>query len=153
MIPDFDSLKKQLRELASVVNEFKSEAVQLRVIDLVLGAPTADQDDGVPNEVQPPSHAPKRKRRTKKSRGSEAKGKSSIRSGKPGGAAMLTRLLDDGYFAKPKTIKSIVEHCDSKFGFKYPQSAFSGPLVRAVRDDKLKRLKNKDGQYEYSNPS
>ena len=31
-----DSLKKELRELASIVNLFKSEAVQLRVIELVI---------------------------------------------------------------------------------------------------------------------
>lgn len=151
MIPNFDSLKKQLRELAGVVNEFKSEAVQLRVIELVLG--TSDEGDRPSEEEGRPSHSPKQKRSTKKARRTAANAKSSIRSGKPGGAAMLTRLLNEGFFAKPKTIKSIVEYCDLKLGFKYPQPAFSGPLVRAVRDDKLKRLKNKDGQYEYSNPS
>jgi len=36
MITDFEILKKQLTELAKVVNSFKLEAVQLKVTELVL---------------------------------------------------------------------------------------------------------------------
>lgn len=158
MIPDFDALKKQLSELAEVVNRFKSEAVQLRVVELVL---TGEVTTG--NEKEKESHSttrsPQRRRwaSSKESSGKKTKGKTSkqpvSRSGKPGGAAMLTRLIGEGFFKKPKTITSVVDYCDTKLGFKYGQSLFSGPLVRAIRDDKLNRAKNKDGQYEYSDPS
>lgn len=36
MIKNFDETKRQLAELATVLNSFKSEAVQLRIIELVL---------------------------------------------------------------------------------------------------------------------
>lgn len=32
---NFEEVKKQLAELSEVVNKFKSEAVQLRIVDLV----------------------------------------------------------------------------------------------------------------------
>ena len=32
---------------------------------------------------------------------------------------------------------------------KYKQSDFSGPLMRLVREKRLTRKKNTDGQYEY----
>jgi len=40
MIKKFDDLKKQLTEISEVVNSFKSEAVQLKVLDLLSGAQT-----------------------------------------------------------------------------------------------------------------
>ena len=36
MIERLAKMKQELSELATVLNEFKSEAVQLRIIDLVL---------------------------------------------------------------------------------------------------------------------
>lgn len=38
MMENFESVKKQLTELATVLNGFKSEAVQLCILDLVIGA-------------------------------------------------------------------------------------------------------------------
>ena len=49
------------------------------------------------------------------------------------------------------TIKNIVEHCDQNLALKYKQSDFSGALGRYVRDGKLKREKNDENQYEYTN--
>ena len=37
MISNFDEVKKQLSELSEVINKFKSEAVQLRIVEIVLG--------------------------------------------------------------------------------------------------------------------
>ncbi len=37
MIQKLDSIKKQLAELATALNAFKSEAVQLRLLDFLLG--------------------------------------------------------------------------------------------------------------------
>lgn len=37
MIKNFEIVKKQLSELAGIVNSFKSEAVQLRIVELIFG--------------------------------------------------------------------------------------------------------------------
>jgi len=37
MIKNFDKVKLQLNELAEVLNKFNSEAVQLKVVELLLG--------------------------------------------------------------------------------------------------------------------
>jgi hypothetical protein len=63
---------------------------------------------------------------------------------------MLDRLVSEGFFKKPRTIKELVEHCSHNLALKYKQSDFSGPLGRLTRDVKLKRTKNADKQYEYS---
>ena len=41
MIKNFDVIKEQLKELAGVINSFKSEAVQLRLIELVFEGRTS----------------------------------------------------------------------------------------------------------------
>jgi hypothetical protein len=61
----------------------------------------------------------------------------------------LETLVVDGFFKTPKTIGQIVEHCDTSLAMKYKQSDFSGPLMRLVREKRLIRKKNTDGQYEY----
>ena len=37
MIRDFVKMKRELKELATIINSFKSEAVQLRIVEHVLG--------------------------------------------------------------------------------------------------------------------
>ena len=37
MISNFNEVKMQLAELSEVINKFKSEAVQLRIVEIVLG--------------------------------------------------------------------------------------------------------------------
>ena len=43
MIKDFETLKKQLTELANIINNFKSEAVQVRLVDLYLELARANE--------------------------------------------------------------------------------------------------------------
>ena len=161
MLANFEQLKDQIRQLADVVNAFKSEAVQLLVVQLLLSAElsAAEPDE----EPKLPAEAAKGKRprsRSTKAPNADPGGtkappkerKAAAGVGKPGGTATLTRLIGDGFFGKPKTIKEIVDHCQTKLALKFTQPAFSGPLIRAVRDGKLKRGKNKDGQFEYSKP-
>ena len=69
--------------------------------------------------------------------------------GRPGGTVTLDTLVADSFFKSPKTIGQIVEHCDTSLAMKYKQSDFSGPLMRLVREKRLTRKKNTDGQYEY----
>jgi hypothetical protein len=154
-----DDMQKLLKEIADVVNSFKSEAVQLRVVDVLLGqlgVPTASDAKG---DQRPPRRA----KRRKKSNDDEASGgeaekpaprkavRSTARSStSPGAFAMINQLLSDGFFKAPRTIGAIVEHCGSTKGHHYKANECSPALLRLLRDSKLKRAKNRDGQYEYT---
>lgn len=149
MINNFDAIKAQLKELAAVINSFKSEAVQLRLVELVFGTQNAER------ESDSTQHKRTKRRRGKglKDHAVEAEKSGATRtrgSRHPGGKATLDRLYEEGFFKKAKTIKQLVEHCQNNLALKYKQSDFSGPLARLTRDGKLKRAKNADKQYEYS---
>jgi hypothetical protein len=151
MIKNFDVIKEQLKELAGVINSFKSEAVQLRLIELVFEAAEAGPEEEVSGGAPADAGHPGRKARKRAARDPAAPAAPKSKgSGRLGGKAMLERLHGDGFFETPKTIKQLVEHCDHNLAFKYKQSDFSGPLGRFTRDGKLKRTKNADKQYEYS---
>jgi len=155
MIENFDEVKRQLKELSEVVNAFKSEAVQLRLIDLVFGG-VASEDTSSSAESE---STPRRGVRKKSAKAvvlakpdvtTAAKSARTPRSGaRLGGRSTLTRLQNEGYFKKPRTINDIVQHAETNLATKLKQSDLSGPLARYVRDKKLKRSKNKDNQYEY----
>lgn len=157
MIKDFDTVRTQLKELAEVINAFKSEAVQLRIIDLVIGGASLAAKLEVPPaiipnaEEAPKSRARKRARKTNTPDSSTTSPKVSRvpAKGRPGGKVTLETLVVDGFFKSPKAIGQIVEHCDTSLAMKYKQSDFSGPLMRLVREKRLIRKKNTDGQYEY----
>lgn len=156
LIKNFEEISNQLRELADVINQFKSEAVQLRLVELIFNAAeeTADEENETSGgEAETPA-VPRRRRRKKTGGSSKSPAvetaKTRAGTGRPGGKATLAKLLSEGFFRKPKTIKQLVEHCDHNLALKYKQSDFSGGLARYVRDGKLKRTKNTDKQYEYS---
>jgi hypothetical protein len=71
MIDNFDIVKKQLGELAQVFNGFKSEAVQLRIVELILSSeqsqPKGDDKDSTTFD------SPKTTRRRKSATESTAK--------------------------------------------------------------------------------
>lgn len=145
---NFEQIKGQLKELAEIVNSFKSEAVQLRIVDLVFGVSQpdleGDRKEAPANPVKLKSH----KRKAAKSPGDAEKQKIARPTGR-GARAALAKLVETGFFKKPQTIRSIVEHCETNLASKYKQSEFSGTLARFIRDGKLKRAKNNDNQYEY----
>jgi hypothetical protein len=150
-VVDIDELQKKLKTIADIVNSFKSEAVQLRVVDTLLGQ-LGTSDTQVSDKS---STAPKRSRRRTKTSAApseaKAKGSSSSRgSGSPGAYAMITELLGTGFFKQPKAIGAIVTHCATSRGHHYKASECSPALLRLLRDGKLARKKNKDGQYEYT---
>ncbi|HOZ49424.1 MAG TPA: hypothetical protein PLO37_04280 [Candidatus Hydrogenedentes bacterium] len=149
MIRNFDVIKEQLKDLSSVINSFKSEAVQLRLIELVFekGGSDDEHDEAHTKNKSPVQRQAGRKSVKTPPTTGTPKAKA---SGRPGGKAMLERLHSEGFFKKPKTIKQLVEHCEHNLAFKYRQSDFSGPLGRLTRDGKLKREKNVNKQYEYS---
>lgn len=155
MIKNFEEIKEQLRELSEIVNSFTSEAVQLRIVELVFGE-QINSDEALPeNEEEIPElSAPAKKRKLKrKSNRSEATSntvkKKPAASGS-GPVSTLAKLAEGDFFNTPQSMKSIIEHCEVNLARKIKQTDISGKLARMVREQILKRAKNADGQYEYS---
>jgi hypothetical protein len=153
MIKNFDTTKAQLRELAEVINAFKSEAVQLRLVELVFDAASTESNDDEPRVKSTKERTVslrKPRKAGKKTPSTETESLRGKTTSRPGGKSMLDRLVKEAFFKKPKTIKQVVEHCDHNLAFKYKQTDFSGPLGRLTRNGALTRKKNADKQYEYS---
>jgi hypothetical protein len=142
-----------LKAIADTVNAFKSESVQLRVVEVLL-----EQLGAVESSTTDASEASRPRKRRRQAKKPEASGTETEKPkrnpsrapGSPGAFAMITQLVTDGFFKTPKTISSIVEHCRTSRGHHYKANECSPALLRLLRDKKLKRQKNKDGQYEYS---
>ena len=152
MIKNFDILKVQLKELSSIINQFKSESVQLKIVELIFkGVETDPSDEETTNsEVEI-----KRKRKKIKKNENAVKEnvnrekKKSNRKSSSGPAPVLEELIKEDYFKIPKTLADIIEHSVSKKARNFKPNELSTPLARFVRSGKLKRDKNKDGQYQY----
>lgn len=150
MIKNFDEIKSQLKDLSEVVNSFKSEAVQLRIVELVFGYEPDIESDGSEQEKRKP---PRKKAASKKA-GKRAKASSTLKkpgkkASSQGAVATLTKLVDEDFFTSPKSIADIVEHCEHNLARKFKANEFSGKLARLVRDGTLTRTKNSENQYEY----
>jgi hypothetical protein len=154
MLKNIELIKTQLSELASVINLYKSEAVQLKIVDLVFKHAMGEDSSETNREANGRRKlvkAKKRKagsnanRRTEKTTGTGKK-----KSSRLGTAAALQRLLDIGYFKSKRRLGDIASYCETKLASPIKRTALSGPLARLVHDGKLDRDKNKeDGQYEY----
>lgn len=160
MIHNFDEVRSQLKDLAEVLNSYKSEAVQLRLVELIFGAgpkpppaPVAAQPSADAAGTGSPARGGRRSAKKARSPSVSAPASSKPRSGgsgKNGPRSTLTALYDEGFFKTPRTLGQVVEHCDRDLALKFKSSDFSGPLARYTRDKRLKRVKNADGQYEYT---
>jgi hypothetical protein len=152
MIKNFDKIKKELSDLAGIINSFKSEAVQLRIVDLILQGSEVQHDDDNGTGQGSPTDGKSRRRRKGKKKSTPATDKSVKtrgKAGRTGAASILTQLIEEGFFQSKKTIKAIMEHAGKKKARKFKANELSGPLARFVRDGRLDRDENKDGQYEY----
>jgi len=159
------SLNKGIGQLADLLNQFKSEAVQVKLLDRFLS--------GVGSVVQPvtnaisgvesPAAAPKRRGRPpgsgKKKLGrppaaSAAATPKPAKSGrrkrsKMGATGALHKLIDSGFFKTRRSIAEVTAACKNKLGLDIAVTNLSGPLMRFVSEKKLMRAKNKDEKYEY----
>jgi hypothetical protein len=156
---DLDEMQKKLKAIAEVVNAFKSESVQLRVVEVLLaqlgGSPAKTPTSASASAKKTKRRKPSAKAAPTTSDGVGAQSKTAARkpartSASPGAYAMITQLLGDGFFKTPRTISDIVAHCGTSKGHHYKANECSPSLLRLLRDAKLTRKKNKDGQYEYT---
>lgn len=151
MIENFETVKKELAELAGVINAFKSEAVQLRIVELVLSAPAIHEDRIPPEEAS--LGKPKRKKKPSSTKSTAETGKTDKKraaSTGSGAVAALSQLAEGDFFSKPRTINDIIQHCSTSLARKFKANEFSGKLGRMTRSGELTRKKNADNQYEYT---
>ena len=161
MIADFENVKRELKELAEILNTFKSEAVQLRILESLLGTQSSGTGKSVDSlgvgtsESDQSDTAPPKKKPTKKkstvNKSPESKA-SARRSAGNEPNAILSELASGTFFDQPRTIRDIVEHCKHNLARSIKPNEISGKLARMVRDGNLSRTKNSDNQYEYTKP-
>jgi hypothetical protein len=70
-------------------------------------------------------------------------------SRRTGPKSSLTQLVDEGFFSSKRSTSEIQSHLKDAKGHEYSSNELAISLLRLVRDKRLKRDKNADGQYEY----
>lgn len=153
-IEDIQDKKKYLAELATVLNSFKSEAVQLRLLEHLLGDIGVDEGQVQPNgnPKSSPRRRPKQPKPSADNGGSGSPAKKKSAASGPGAVATVAQLVEGDFFKKPRTIGDILEHCKHNLARSFKANEISGKLGQLVRSKQLTRAKNADHQYEYKRP-
>jgi len=144
MSKHIEKLKKQLVEIAEVVNSFKSEAVQVRVVDRLLDA-MIEMEKAENESVEVFN------KRNYKQRGFEEGSYSPTRGPKkPGATKILNQLLSTDFFNTPHSILSIANYCKENFDSDFKTSELSGILLKLANENKLRRERsNENNRFEY----
>jgi hypothetical protein len=144
MSKHIEKLKKQLLEISEVVNSFRSEAVQVRIIDRLLDA-IIESEKG---EIEGPDAFNKRGRKSKS--GDEDDNFSSAGRKKPGATKILNQLLSTDFFNTNHSISEIAEYCKEHYDSDFKTSELSGILLKLAKENKLKRERSNDNnRFEY----
>jgi hypothetical protein len=144
MSKHIEKLKKQLMEISEVVNSFRSEAVQVKVVDRLLDAMLElEKTDGDGVEVF--------NKRGYKQRGTDDGSYPSSRGiKKPGATKILNQLLASDFFDTARSISSIANYCKDNFDSDFKTSELSGILLKLANEHKLKRERsNENNRFEY----
>ena len=128
MSKQIEKMKNQLSEFANIINSFKSEAVQVRVVNRLLEVINLETKDD-------------RKFHTKTG---------AVEQKVPGATKMLNQLLPTDFFSVPRSIGEIVTYCNEQNDADVRASEFSGVLLSLVKQKRLKRERNEDSnRFEY----
>lgn len=76
-------------------------------------------------------------------------GQNSSTKGIAGPKAMVLELIESGFFSKGRTGPEVQNHLKNKRGFNFGTAQLRLVMLRLVRDKKLERDENAEGQYEY----
>jgi hypothetical protein len=144
MSKHIEKLKKQLIEIAEVVNSFRSEAVQVRVVDKLLEALL--ESEKVDND-----NTELFNKRGYKQRLDSEEGYADSKLGKkPGATKVLNQLLSTDFFDIPHSISSIADYCKENFDSEFKTSELSGILLKLANEGKLRRERsNENNRFEY----
>ncbi|MGZ3766562.1 MAG: hypothetical protein ACXVA2_18005 [Mucilaginibacter sp.] len=144
MSKHIEKLKKQLLEISEVVNSFRSEAVQVRIIDRLLDA-IIESEKG---DMEGTDAFNKRGRRPKS--GEDDENFSSSGRKKPGATKILNQLLSTDFFNARHSISEIAEYCKEHYDSEFKTSELSGILLKLAKENKLKRERSNDNnRFEY----
>lgn len=143
MSKPIEKLKKQLIEISEVVNAFRSEAVQVKIVDKLLDAMIAfEKNDLEETEVY-----------HKKINGSTPTNENEFvgrRSKKPGATKVLNQLVSTDFFNEAQSISAIADYCKANFDSNFKTSELSGILLKLANENKLKRQRNyESNRFEY----
>jgi hypothetical protein len=142
MSKHIEKLKKQLLEISEVVNSFRSEAVQVKVVERLLDAMIdSEKADGDGEVISKKGY---------KSR-LDDDGNYTIRGAKkPGATKVLNQLLSSDFFNTAHSISSIATYCKEKFDSDFKTSELSGILLKLANENKLRRERsNENNRFEY----
>nr|WP_294943717.1 hypothetical protein [uncultured Mucilaginibacter sp.] len=140
-----EKLKKQLVEIAEVVNSFQSEAVQVRVVDRLLDE--IMETERVETEG---SEIFNRKARRARDESGDEPSLTVQRRKKPGATKVLNQLLSSDFFKTPHSISAIAEYCKDNFDSDFKTSELSGILLKLAKENKLRRERsNENNRFEY----
>jgi hypothetical protein len=142
MSKHIEKLKKQLVEVAEVVNAFQSEAVQVRIIDRLLEVMIeSEKVDADGSEIF-----------SKKGRRMRSDDENIATAGrkKPGATKILNQLLNTDFFDVSRSISSIANYCKEQFDSDFKTSELSGILLKLANENKLRRERsNENNRFEY----
>ncbi len=169
MMKNLRQSTEQLKELAKALNEFKSEAVQVKLVELLFGdgkeiifdtpAPVKVNVEKPVAKVEPaavvkstgkrPSRPPKVKQ-AKVAAPAQQRTPRTRSTTRPGPSVILKTLIDTNFFADNRTIGDVVDYCMKMFNYEYKSTDLSGTLAKLSKDGVLKREKNpQTNQFEY----
>ncbi len=160
---DFTKTTEQLKELAKVLNEFKSEAVQVKLVELLFEtgiestpapAPAPKPAAAKRAEVAPEKKTGKRPGRPPKQKTDAVATPKTTRkrsTTRPGPSVILKKLIESNFFTDSRTIGDVVDYCMKVYNYEYKSTDLSGTLAKLAKDGVLKREKNpQTNQFEYS---
>ena len=144
MSKHIEKLKKQLMEISEVVNSFKSEAVQVKVIDKLLDAMVdLDKAEGEGAEIFS-------KKNYKQRPDNESHYGTTRGAKKPGATKVLNQLLSTDFFNTSRSISAIANFCKENFDSDFKTSELSGILLKLANEHKLRRERsNENNRFEY----
>lgn len=95
----------------------------------------------------------KKARKTKQKKPVKSSGRKTSRKSSSGPSAAIVNLIDSGFFSEGRTGPEVQTYLKNKRGFNFETDHLRMTMLRFVRDGKLNRDENTDGQYEYKTPS
>jgi hypothetical protein len=144
MSKHIEKLKKQLLEISEVVNSFRSEAVQVKVVDRLLDA-MIESEKG---ELEGADAFSRRVRRARHAEDDE----NHLNNGrkKPGATKVLNQLLLTDFFNSSHSISEIADYCKESYDSDFKTSELSGILLKLAKENKLRRERSNDNnRFEY----
>lgn len=148
---DLKEAFKQAAEIAQQVPETMQAAAFERALDLLVGTSRGKRSRRTKTKKQSSLDASPLGSKPERSDNGEPRRGKALGTGLQPKAAILW-LIEIGFLDSGKTLPAMQEHLKKKRAYDLPTNQLGMALLRLVRDGKLERDENRDGQYEYKIP-